>query len=429
MPPRRRRRDFGKITQKGKRFYTEYSGPDTKRHTPGRSFPTRTDAAGWLAAERRLIDLGTWAPPATRAARQEQANITVREWLATFQEQVETRADRIKPSTAANYARVVRVRITDPIEPGDTDPDLTGLADLPLNQVTKADIYTWWDAVGRNYPDGRTVSQQAYKRLRAAFAEATRRDMVATNPVDIPEAGKKIDTAEKYLPTDREIAAIIDNTPDNYRALTSLVLHHGLRLGEAIALEAHHVTVEPTPAPYMPKVTITVTQNAQRMEATDTTPSCMLIQPTKTKAGERKLPVMARDVPIFLAHIAKHTPTKPTDVHVYNGPTAPRHKRGKITHEQRRLFTATTKGQIVRDTSYRSILDRAKTRANVHPGIDPHTGRNWLITRLAEQGAHLKEIGTLLGQNDLDTIMGVYLKARPQRTVDLMAQVSATLET
>ncbi len=34
---RRTRRDFGKLTKKGKRYYCEYTGPDGKRHTPGQT--------------------------------------------------------------------------------------------------------------------------------------------------------------------------------------------------------------------------------------------------------------------------------------------------------------------------------------------------------------------------------------------------------
>ena len=57
-----RRRTWGKITTKRKRFYAEYTGPDSQRHTPGHSFATRGDAEGWLAQERRLIDLDVWEP-------------------------------------------------------------------------------------------------------------------------------------------------------------------------------------------------------------------------------------------------------------------------------------------------------------------------------------------------------------------------------
>ena len=428
MAQRRARRAFGKVAQKGKRFYVEYAGPDGKRHTPGKSFPTRTDADGWLAAEKRLIDLDNWQPPAQRAAQAETTALTVGEWLATFQEQVETRADRIKPSTAANYARVVRVRITAPISPGDTDPDITRLADIRLIHLTKTDVYKWHDAAQRNYPEGRTITHQAYKRLKAALAEAVRRELIPANPAEIPEAAKRPRTGEKYLPSDQEIAAIITAMPDRYRLLAVLTLHHGLRLGEALALETKHVTVEPTPSPLMPRVTITVEQNAQRIAANGNERTHMVIQPPKTRAGHRTIQIMPTDVPHVLNHLANHLHHTATTVNVYGGDNAPRKERGKVVQKRKHLLTTTRNGEIMLDTSYRSVLTRAEERAGVTTDIDPHCGRNWLITRLAEQGAHLREIGALLGQTDVETILNVYMKARPERTQNLMALVNDSLE-
>lgn len=62
----RTRQAFGKLSVKGKRVYAEYTGPDGRIHTPGHSFPPKIGAEGWLAEERRLIDLGTWTPPKQR---------------------------------------------------------------------------------------------------------------------------------------------------------------------------------------------------------------------------------------------------------------------------------------------------------------------------------------------------------------------------
>lgn len=90
-------------------------------------------------------------------------------------------------------------------------------------------------------------------------------------------------------------------------------------------------------------------------------------------------------------------------------------------------LTVTAAGAPVMDTSFRSRLNTAETRAGVTTEIDPHCGRNWLITRLAEQGAHLKEIGALLGQSDLETIMKVYMKVRAGRTDTLMDKVNDSL--
>ena len=434
------RRGFGTLRvrkkDKGrKRFYAEYTGPDSKRHSAGHAFDTKADAEGWLTAEKALIDRGEWKSPAAReaekqraAAEQQRAAVTVGEWLDRYHDNLDQRSQPIKPSTAQNYRRVTRVRITDPIAPGDDDVDVTRLKDIRLCDLETDDVYRWWDALQRNYPDARTINRQAYVRLKAACAEAVRRKMILTNPVDIPEAGKPVTTTEKYLPSDAEIAAIIDAMPERYKALTSLVLRHGLRLGEALAIEARHVVVEPTPVPYLPKVSVRVEQNAQRIAAADGKPTYMLVQPPKTKAGYRTVPIMAIDVPLFLHHSKKYVPKKATLVPVLAPPNADKATRNKVSDKPLVLYTPNGKGQPLMDTTFRSLLNKAETEAGVTTQIDPHCGRNWLITRLAEQGAHLKEIGALLGQEDVQTILNVYMKARPERTTDLMAQVNRSLD-
>lgn len=402
------------------RFTAQYTGPDGAVHSAGVSFPTETDARGWLAAERKLIDLETWTPPKARRAKAEVESETVGQWLDRFHGLLEQSAQPLKASTMQNYRRVSRVRIADPCGPGAQDPDVCALRDIRLVDLTKADVYRWWDGVQRCYPDARTINQQAYKRLRAACAEAVRRDMIAVNPVDVPDAGKKPKAKEKYLPEDWEITAILAHVPEQYRVLTSLTLHHGLRIGEALALEVGDVTIHPTPAPYLPRVSVTVRQNAQRM--TDGGGNYMLVQAAKTQAGHRTVPILSTDVPYFLVHLVKYAARE--------DPLIREQLDGQVSQRTRRarLLTVTTTGKMVMDTSYRNILGKAKERAGVDPGIDPHTGRNWLITRLAEQGAHLKEIGALLGQKDLNTIMDVYMKVRAGRTDSLMDKVNATLE-
>ena len=65
------RSSFGRVRQKGKRWYAEYTGPDGAIHTPGHSFANKIDADGWIATERRLIDLDAWEPPKSRRAKEE----------------------------------------------------------------------------------------------------------------------------------------------------------------------------------------------------------------------------------------------------------------------------------------------------------------------------------------------------------------------
>ena len=405
-----RRRTWGKITTKRKRFYAEYTGPDSKRHTPGHSFPTRGDAEGWLAQERRLIDLDAWEPPQARAAKKQADGVTVGEWLETY---LDILATRLKQSTLQNYWKDANNRILAPLPPGDADPRVTGLKNIPLNRLATADVYQWWDGLQVAYPGAKTTNQHAYKRLRQACAEAVRRQMIDANPVDVREAGRRVKTQEKYLPEDWEIAAILEHMDTGYKPFTSLILHHGARIGEAIAVELSDVIVTPRPVPWLPKVSVTINKNAQRLQIEGHTRMVIMDTP-KTSAGRRVIPIMDADAMLFLRHIWSHDQI-PVKVATESG------ERTAV------LFTTTGTGNIVMDTSYRSILARVKRRAGVSPDINPHTGRNWLITRLAEQGAHLKEIGALLGQDDVATILDVYMKVRPGRTDTLMDRVSTTL--
>lgn len=389
---------------------SQYKAPTT--------FKTQRLAIAWLAEEEKLITFGNWTPPAQRETTSAETTtvLTVGEWITNYNEALRTRINPIKPSTHANYVKVTENRITHPQPPGDVDPRITGLATTPLTELTKAKVYAWWSAVCEAY-DSPTINQQAYKRLKAACAEAVEREMMPRNPVEIKEAGRRVKGSEKYLPTDAELQAILEHMNPRYKVLTSLVLFHGLRLGEALALEQHHVMVTGE-VPFAPRVVVRVEQNAQRiMKRGERT--YMLWQSPKTAAGYRDVPILRSHTRLFFEHLVHYAPAE--------GCVVPVFEKGRETLQEKLLLTVTEKGAPMMDTSYRSVLGRAKERAEVCMDIDPHCGRNWLITRLAEQGAHLKEIGRLLGQEDISTILGVYMKVREGRVDTLMDRVDDSL--
>ena len=123
------------------------------------------------------------------------------EWLEQFHSNLEHRPKPPRWSTMQYYRKVTQNRITERLEPGDAVPDITRLVDLPLVQLIKGDVYRWWDGVQRAYPNAQTTNMHAYKRLRAAFADAVRRELIEKNPVDIPEAGKRVETKRSTCPT------------------------------------------------------------------------------------------------------------------------------------------------------------------------------------------------------------------------------------
>ena len=137
-------------------------------------------------------------------------------------------------------------------------------------------------------------------------------------------------------------------------------------------------------------------------------------QTPKTSAGYRTVPIMASHTRLFFDHMR-------------DDPAVACRVRSQWGDRTVKLFTTTRTGRPVMDPSYRSRLNAAEVAAGVTTDIDPHCGRNWLITRLAEQGAHVKEIGRLLGQSDLETIIRVYMKVRTGRIDVLMDKVNLSI--
>jgi putative integrase len=413
---------FGSIRKlpSGK-FQARYNYRDGSYKAPA-TFRTRALAQRWLNNEQELIVWNKWTPPQQReqeAQAQHQRNtLTVGKWLEQYHDSLTRGAHPIRQSALQTYLKTTRNRIWEPIAPGDTEPDITRLQDIPLAELTKGDVYRWWDGLNRVY-DTPETNRKAYQRLKAACAEAVRRELIPTNPVDIPVAGRKVKRDLPYLPDDDELQAVVDGINPRYRLLTVLCLFHALRVGEAIALEQDCFTSD-TPVPFAPRYGVRVEQNAQRISRDDE-PTYMLVQPPKSDAGYRIVPFMSRFNTVLWEHLAEHMDTQPVMVKEQKG----------TPHEVERparLLTTTARGQMMMDTSYRSVLERVVKRVKVSPEVKPHSGRRWLATRLAERGAHVKEIAKILGDNDLDVIMSIYMQVRAERTVELMDTLSGDLD-
>src|SRR5262249_49473469 len=94
--PRRmakKRRGFGRLRQlPSGRWQAAYIGPDTKLHKAPRTYAAESDAQGWLAIERRKIDLGTWG------AVERSDGITLRAYADQWMEQ-----RSLRPRTRQHY--------------------------------------------------------------------------------------------------------------------------------------------------------------------------------------------------------------------------------------------------------------------------------------------------------------------------------------
>ena len=112
---------------------------------------------------------------------------------------------------------------------------------------------------------------------------------------------------------------------------------HGLRIGEALALEQRHIRIDPeTPSPLRPRYIVQIEQNVQRLTGLH---GCyMHFQAPKTQAGYREVPILEKYSHLVEEHFMKHLPKRPTTVRSSEG------ERSVY------LLTVTSSGKVIMDT-------------------------------------------------------------------------------
>lgn len=210
-------------------WQARYTAPDGRRYA--KTLPTKTDAQGWLAAEKRLIDLGTWEPPKIREEKarkkQQQDALTV----ASYFEQLMNRPGR-QSTTINSYRSTFNNGIAQK------------LGGLPLNTVTRHDVQQWWAWLWKTYPNRAKRNADSYTLLATIFNAAMEDELINATPVKIKGAGKAQEPQPKELLSDDEFAGILAALPAHYRVATMVASACALRIGEWSELRVKDVEVD-----------------------------------------------------------------------------------------------------------------------------------------------------------------------------------------
>lgn len=377
-PRQRSRRSFGAVRQlPSGRYQASYIGPDAARHRAPETFAAKTDAEGWLSAERRLIDLETWQPLEARRrqaeADAERAGLTVRDlcdrWLGN---------GHLKESTADSHRRRMELRVL-----------CTPLADESVVNVDRARIVEWWTEVQQRWPDTGNTNSYAYKRLRTCFQFAVDAEIVSVNPVKIKGAGTppRSQVRDRPLITVAEAQALSDGMSERLRAPLELLLWCGLRLGELLELRRKDVHGLDGDG----EVFLRIRRDAERVTERTTDPTTGRVtrrqvmrsfDMPKTDAANRDLHVPLRVAKRLREHCRKHV-----------GPGA------------ESLIVTTQNGEMMMDTSFRTRLKPAKRTAG-RPDVTPHDCRRFYGTTLVNTpGVTLEEARLLMGHETTEQLM------------------------
>lgn len=263
----RKRRSFGRVRQeRSGRYSAAYIGPDTKLHKAPRTYAREDDAEGWLNAERRKIDLGTWG------AVERSDGITLTKYADQWLEQ-----RQLRPRTKQLYKSLLDRLI------------VPALGDTKLAKLTPALIREWHSDLGSDTP---TRNAHAYSLLHAICATAVQDELLDANPCRIAKASQTKRRHKVDVLSPAELDKLAKKMPAHMQLSVTLAAWCGLRWGETSELRRKDI------APDCSAV------HVQR--AVTYRDGAIHVGQPKTSAGVRTVNVPPHIRPALKAHLKEH---------------------------------------------------------------------------------------------------------------------------
>lgn len=264
------KRDFGTIRKRSNgRYQAYYLGPDGNfQHAPA-TFVTKADAEGWLASERKLMQDDSWSPSKSRRAA---ARRSVEEFKPYAEAWLELR--ELKPRTRQLYRRQLDRFL------------IPSLGDMSLRDITPAVVRVWHSRLDPKNP---TQRAQVYALLRAILNTAVADEILVSNPCRVRGAGVTKRARNIEPATLDELAQVVQEMPERYRALVLLAAWCGLRIGELAELRRRDVDVE--------RGLLHVTRGVVRVEG------AVSVGTPKSEAGVRTVTVPPHLRPMLAEHM------------------------------------------------------------------------------------------------------------------------------
>ncbi|MEV0768632.1 tyrosine-type recombinase/integrase [Nocardia salmonicida] len=388
------RRAFGRIMPlPSGRWRASYLGPDTRLYAAPTTFDTKARAEGWLADERKLIDLETWTPPPTRDALPEEPEPeeppTPTLFGAYAERVVATRVSRrgkpLARRTKDSYNYLLRDHINPTFE------------ETPVEDITFEMVRDWYSSVSRIRPTGRkskvdnsksevpTTRARAYEVLRMVLNVAVDDGLIAKNPCRIKGATAVQPAHDATVLLPAEVGRLAAAMPDSLSASVLLAAWCGLRPSETFELRRRNFNEDCS----VMTVAFAATYRERKIE---------IERPKAGSSGEVVVPDHIRAA--IRTHLDRHVDPDPNSL----------------------LFPDPDTGNTMREWIYRRIFSKACTkigRPDFRPGEQRHTGG----TIAAQAGGTLPEIMERLRHKTPQAAMR-YQRVAAGRAQSLAANIS-----
>ena len=330
----RKRRGFGRIRQeRSGRYSAAYVGLDTKLHKAPRTYAEESDAEGWLAIERRKIDLGTWG------AVERSDGVTLRGYADKWIEQ-----RQLRPRTRQHYESMLERLI------------LPDLGDMKIVTLTPAKVRQWHTELGVDHP---TRNAHVYALLHAICATAVQDEVLDANPCRIRSAMQTKRKRDVDVISPAEVDRLAAKMPARLRASVVMAAWCGLRWGETSELRRKDVSGD--------CATLRVRRAVTYRQGT------FHVGEPKTAAGVRDVSTPPHIRPVIKAHLKNHVGRDPESL----------------------LFPGEDGGHL-RDDQYRTHWEKAR-KAIGKPNLRVHDLRHVGAVLAAQSGATTAELMHRLG--------------------------------
>lgn len=300
---------------------------------------------------------------------------------------------RYRPVTIRGYASDIRTTLT------------PALGHLRVAEVRRSDIQRLVDRLHADGLSGSTIRNKL-DPLKVLYRRALEDEDVRVNPTTTLRYPAKPKTAKQIAAPDRA-KLLLDELPDDQRAMWATAFYAGLRMGELRALRWRDVDFDGG--------AIAVRSGWDDVEGE---------QDPKTEAGIRSVPLVGR----LRAELARHklaTGRAHDDLCFGETPTtAP----VRSTVRARALRAWGWKHVPNPDRSARPKEIWIKAHDAALEPLSPHEARHTCASYLAAAGLTHKEVQTAMGHADIRTTLNLYAKAVPGWERAAAAKVDTWLE-
>nr|WP_239524180.1 site-specific integrase [Geodermatophilus normandii] len=253
---------------------------------------------------------------------------------------------------------------------------------LTLDKVRPSHVEGWVVELCRKGLADSTI-RSAYTILRAVLDTAVRDGALASNPAAVLRRPKVLAKEAPHL-TPAQVADLLhsaDNT--RYAPLFALLVHTGLRRGEALALQWSDVDLD--------KHLLRVRGTLARVQGR------LLVTEPKTAKSKRSVPISA--------------PAEPLLRGIRAGQAEERRRAGSLWRETGFVFTTET-GEPCDPRNALRALKVAATRAGL-PQAGLHTLRHSAASVMLTAGVPLKAVPEILGHSSIAITGDVYGHVAP----------------